>query len=71
MNDECDLHGGSYSVWGIQDYIEYFIKKHETLKTNPAIRIYINKINNRLVFRIKDGYMLELQNLPSWDYLVV
>ena len=45
----------------IQDYIEYIIKKHEILTTFPPIHVYINKINNRLVFKIKDGYRLELQ----------
>ena len=44
----------------IQVYIEYIIKKYETLPTNP-IYIYINRINNRLVFKIKDGYKLKLQ----------
>ena len=28
---------------------------HKTLPTNPPIHTYINWINNRLVFRIKDG----------------
>ena len=37
------------------------IKKHETLTTLPPIHVYINRINNRLVFKIKDGYKLELQ----------
>ena len=34
-------------------------KKHET--TDPPICIYINRINNRLVFKIKDVYKPELQ----------
>ena len=45
----------------IQDYIKYIIKKHETLTTIPPIHVYINRINHRLVFKIKDGYKLELQ----------
>ena len=45
----------------IQDYIEYIIKKHETLKTSPLIHVYINRINNRLVFKIKDEYELQLK----------
>ena len=45
----------------IQYYIEFIIKKHETLTTIPPIHIYINRINKRLVFKIKDGYRLELQ----------
>ena len=35
--------------------------KHETLPTNPPIHIYINRINNKLVLKIKDRYKLELQ----------
>ena len=31
------------------------IKKHKTLANNSPIHIYINGINNRLVFTIKDG----------------
>ena len=45
----------------IHDFIEYIIKKHERLTTIPPIHVYINRINNRLVFKIKDGYKLELQ----------
>ena len=56
-NDEFELSDGSYSVSDIQDYI---IKKHETLTTIPSIHVYINMINNTLVFRIKDEYKPEL-----------
>ena len=52
---------GSYSVSDIPDYIECINKKHETLTKIPLIHVYINIINNRLVFKIKDGYKLELQ----------
>ena len=41
----------------IQDDIKYILKKHETLLAKPPIHIYINRINNRLVFKIKDGYI--------------
>ena len=51
----------SYSVSDIQDYTEYIIKKHEELPTNPLICIYIDRINNKLVFKIKAEYKLELQ----------
>ena len=30
-NDDFELSDGSYSLSDIQDYIEYIIKKHETL----------------------------------------
>ena len=36
-------------------------KKHKTLITNPPIYVYIDRINNTLVFKINDGYKLELQ----------
>ena len=45
----------------IQDYIEYIIKKHETLTTIHPIHDCINRINNRIMFKIKDGYKIELQ----------
>ena len=38
----------------------FIIKKYETLPTNP-IHVYIIRINNRLVFKMKDEYKLELQ----------
>ena len=50
MNDEFELPNGSYSVSDIQDYIEFFIKIHETLTEISPILIYINRTNNRLVF---------------------
>ena len=31
-NETFDLPGGSYNISEIQDYIEYIIKKHETVK---------------------------------------
>ena len=37
------------------------MKKHEKLTTIPPIHVYINGINNGLVFKTKDWYKLELQ----------
>ena len=51
---------GSYSVSDIQDYFEYIIKKHEAIADNSPVQICVNKIKNRLVFKIKTGYQLEL-----------
>ena len=42
----------------IHDYIQYILNKQETLSSNPPIHIYISRINSRVVFKIKDGYML-------------
>ena len=59
-NDEFELPDGSYSFLDIHDYVEHIIRNHETLTTIPPIHVYINRINNRLVLKIKDGYKLEL-----------
>ena len=59
-NDTFDLPDGSYSIEDIQDYFEFIIKKHETLTENPPVQIYPNKIKNRIFFKIKTGYKLEL-----------
>ena len=55
-----DLPDGSYSIVGIQDYFEFIIKKHETLTKIPSAHIYANEIKNRIVFKIKTGYKIEL-----------
>ena len=55
-----DLPDGSYSIADIQDYFGFIIKKHETLTKNSPIQIYPNKFKNRIVFKIKTGYKLEL-----------
>ena len=57
---EFELPNGSYSVSDIQDYFEYILKKHSESVDNPSIRIYVNKIENRITFKIKNGYYLEL-----------
>ena len=52
----------------IQDCIEYIIEKHETLTTILPIHVHINRINNRLVFKIKDD-KLELQIPETMELL--
>ena len=47
----------------MQDYFEYIIKTHQTVTDNPPIRIYINKIENKIAFKIKSGYYLEVLTL--------
>ena len=48
--------GYSRSIW-------IYPKKYGGNTDNPSIRIYVNKIQNRITFRIKTGYFLE--NLTS------
>ena len=59
-NDKCGLSDGSYSIADIQDYLEFFIKKHETLAENTPVQIYLNKIKNRIVWKVKTRYKSEL-----------
>ena len=59
-NEEFKLLDGSYSVSDTQDYFEYILKRHGENVDNPSIQIYVNKIENRITFNIKNGYSLEL-----------
>ena len=59
-NDEFELPDGSYSVSDIQDYFKYILKKHGENTNKPSVQIYVNKIENRITFKIEDGYSLEL-----------
>ena len=59
-NDTFDLTDGSYSIPDIENCFEYIVKKHETISNTSPILIYVNKIKNRIVFKIKSGYKLEL-----------
>ena len=58
-SDEFELPDGSYSISDIQDF-KYILKKHNENVDNPSVRIYVNKIENRITFKIKNGYYLEL-----------
>ena len=59
-NEKFELLDGSYSVSVFQDYFEYIIKKLKTEVYNTPIRIYVNKIENRIAFKIKRGCYLEI-----------
>ena len=62
-NEEFALPGGSYKISDIQDYFQNILKKHgeKINKDNkPSVKIYINRIENRITFKIKNGCSLEL-----------
>ena len=75
-NDKFELPDGLYSVLDIQDYFEYILKKHGENIDNPLVKIYVYKIENRITFRIKNRYSLELLTpermklLGSTDYRI-
>ena len=59
-NDDLKLPDGSYSVSDIQVYFEYILNKYETAADNPSMKICVNKIENRITFKINTGNYLEL-----------
>ena len=68
-DETFDVPDGSYNISETQDYIEYIVKKHETISENAAILIYANTINNRIVFKLKSGYKLELLSKETMELL--
>ena len=58
-----------YSVSNIQDYFEYILKKHGENTDKPSGQIYVNKIENTVTFKIKNGYSLELSTLETMKLL--
>ena len=62
-SETFDLPNGSYEISDIQDYFLKIIQKHESaIKTNEnsPVLIYPNEVKNRIVFKIKTRYKLEL-----------
>ena len=59
INLNC-LMDCTYSISNIQDYFEYILKKHGENIDKPTVKIYVNKIEKRITFKIKNGYSLEL-----------
>ena len=57
-NDKFELPDGLYSVSNIQDYFEYSLKKIGENIDKPSVKIYVNKMENRITF--KNGYSLKL-----------
>ena len=58
-SNKFELPDGSYSISDIQDYFDYILKKHGEDIAKPSVRIYVNKIEYRVIFKIKNGYSLE------------
>ena len=65
-NDKFELPGGSCSASRTQKYI---LKKHNKQINNPLIRIYVNKIENRITFKIKIGYYLNFLTPETMKFL--
>ena len=69
-SQKLDLPDGLNNIPAIQDYFEYVIaKKHETITDIAPILIYANKISNRIVFKIKTRYKLQLLSKETMTLL--
>ena len=55
-----EMSDGSYSVSDFQDFFEYIFKKHVQDINKPSLQIYLNKIENTVTFKVKNGHSLEL-----------
>ena len=69
-NEEFELPDASNSISDIKDYLECILKKHDENTVNPSIKIYATKIGNRITFKIKTGYYLEVLNPETMKLLI-
>ena len=64
INLNC-LMDCTYSISNIQDYFEYILKKHGENIDKPSVKIYVNKIENRITFKIKMNTVLNFEHLKQ------
>ena len=62
-------------TWEVISCIRYsglfwvYLKKHNGKIDNPLVRIYVNKIENRITFKIKTGCYFELLTTETMKLL--
>ena len=66
-NDKFELPDGSYSVTDIQDNFEFISKKHGEDADKPSVQMHVNKVENKVTYKIKNGYSLELLTPESME----
>ena len=59
-SDKFELPDGSYSASNVQNYFEYIFKKIGEAIDKLSVKAYLNKIENRITFKIKNWHTLEL-----------
>ena len=67
--DKFELLDGSYSVSDIQYYFDYTSKKHSEYIDNSSVRVWVNKIENRITFKLNTGYYLDLLTTETMKLL--
>ena len=60
MEWRIELPDESYSVPHIQILFWIYLKKHRENTDNPSIKTYVNKVENRVTFKIKTVYYFKL-----------
>ena len=70
MEQKFKLLDGSYSVSDMQDYFECILKKHGEDIHEQSVQIYVNKIENTVTFKIKNGFSIELLTSETMKLLV-
>ena len=68
-DDKFELPDGSDSVSDIQDYFEYILEKHGEDIDKPSVQICVNKIENRITFKLKKRYSLGLLTTDTMKLL--
>ena len=53
----------------IQDYFEYILEKHGEDIDKPSVQICVNKIENRITFKLKNRYSLGLLTTDTMKLL--
>ena len=66
MNLNYQMDHIQYQIFKI--ILSIFLRNSENVD-NPSIKIYVNKIENRVTFKIKNGYCLEILTLETMKLL--
>ena len=68
-NEEFESPEGSPSLSHMQGNFEYIIKKHEAVTDTCSIKKYVNKVENRITFKIKTGCYVEVLEPETMELL--
>ena len=60
---------GSYFISDIQDFFEHILKKHGKYIDNSSTKIHVNKIENGITLKLKNGYYPEFLILETMKLL--
>ena len=53
---------GSYSISNIRDYFSSILKKHGENIDKPSVHVYVNKIENRVIFKSTENKITKYKN---------